>query len=303
MTRGVGVAEFLTGVIPAWALPIVLVATTLAEAPVLVSLVVARFWFRDRRAGLRLVAIGTVALAVVLAAKHVLALPRPPASLRVPIADVAPPFDAIYRELLDTDESGFPSGHATLAAAVYGGAALDADSKDRPRWLAIAGAFALVVGLSRVALGVHYLVDVLAGIVLGAGIVLALRAADERWGAPRGALALGGFAIALALAVSPGSTNVVAAAGGYAGATACWLVLDVPSTPWSSLRSAGVRVLAALVIAAAGALAALALAPNVPAWATPVLVFAVAAIGSGAAVAVTAFNVGVEPATTGGSES
>jgi membrane-associated phospholipid phosphatase len=61
----------------------------------------------------------------------------------------------------------FPSGHATLAAAVA--AALWWSSR---RAALAVGAFALVIALSRLWLGVHYPSDVIAGLALGAALGL-----------------------------------------------------------------------------------------------------------------------------------
>lgn len=75
----------------------------------------------------------------------------------------------------------FPSGHATFSAAVAAAVLLLA-WRTRWRWVcAVAGAlFALVVGYSRVYLGVHYPSDIVAGWALSVGWVvgvwLALRA-------------------------------------------------------------------------------------------------------------------------------
>ena len=70
---------------------------------------------------------------------------------------------AFYRK---TDPHSFPSGHAsrtiTMTIVVFAG-----------RCPLIAGAlllWSLLVGLSRIILGVHYLYDVLAGYLLGVGI-------------------------------------------------------------------------------------------------------------------------------------
>jgi membrane-associated phospholipid phosphatase len=64
-----------------------------------------------------------------------------------------------------------PSGHACLSAVVYGtmGTVLAAG---RPRWArwtigATAGAFVILIALSRIALGVHTLLEVLIGLAVG----------------------------------------------------------------------------------------------------------------------------------------
>jgi len=78
---------------------------------------------------------------------------------------------AIYRT---TDPHSFPSGHAARAILI----AVLAISLG-PWWLAvILCVWAPLVGLARVAMGVHYLSDVAAGAVLGAiagGVVMLIR--------------------------------------------------------------------------------------------------------------------------------
>ncbi|MCU1504019.1 MAG: hypothetical protein JWM12_3373 [Ilumatobacteraceae bacterium] len=80
----------------------------------------------------------------------------------------------------------FPSGHAMNSTVVYGSLLLLAWSPLRnARRRAIAALFtaALVVAIaaSRVMLGVHYVSDVVAGIVLGSAFVLASAAAFRAW--------------------------------------------------------------------------------------------------------------------------
>lgn len=84
----------------------------------------------------------------------------------------------------------FPSGHAmtaTLAAGVVLLWALPLLSR-RGRILLWIGACAvpLVVGVSRVALGVHWVSDVVGGWLLGAGLVALTSAAFDAWSADRG---------------------------------------------------------------------------------------------------------------------
>lgn len=85
----------------------------------------------------------------------------------------------------------FPSGHALGGAAFWLSAAvaLVAVARGRRAWLAVAAGVALLVAASRVLLGVHYVSDVVAGLVLGAGwtavctMLFAVWDAEER-GAP-----------------------------------------------------------------------------------------------------------------------
>jgi undecaprenyl-diphosphatase len=67
--------------------------------------------------------------------------------------------------VIEIPSFSFPSGHAAsmagLAVAVY---ALN------PKWGVILFAMAILTGLSRIVLGVHYPSDVLAGWILGAGV-------------------------------------------------------------------------------------------------------------------------------------
>ncbi|HEY4408292.1 MAG TPA: phosphatase PAP2 family protein [Acidimicrobiia bacterium] len=74
---------------------------------------------------------------------------------------------------------GYPSGHATLSAAVYGTTALllarpAGASRARKAVAAACYGFALLVGFSRLYLGRHYLTDVVAGTGLGSLWALAL---------------------------------------------------------------------------------------------------------------------------------
>ena len=88
------------------------------------------------------------------------------------------------------DGLSFPSGHAqsamvavlvlllVLLPLVHGRRRLAA--------FALAAAWVLAIGFSRVALGVHYVTDVLAGYALGAAWVAAMTAAFRAWRRERG---------------------------------------------------------------------------------------------------------------------
>ncbi|MDQ1713078.1 MAG: hypothetical protein QOE45_2528 [Frankiaceae bacterium] len=84
----------------------------------------------------------------------------------------------------------FPSGHAMSSTVVYGALLLVLLPAVPRAWraYAIAGTALLVLAIaaSRLALGVHYLTDVLGGIVLGLGWLAASVAAFRIWRTERG---------------------------------------------------------------------------------------------------------------------
>lgn len=107
----------------------------------------------------------TFALAVGYLLKVALGLPRP--------SDV---FGNTIRVIGEADSKySFPSGHATFSALAV--MAISTQLKTRLRWLLIL--FPALVGWSRIAAGMHFPIDVLAGWVLGiASMWVAIRLGD-----------------------------------------------------------------------------------------------------------------------------
>jgi len=152
----------------AWLTHLMRAITDLGAAAVLISLAVGagllwRWHIRTWRPLLLLASAYAGAWALQITIELLAHRPRPPAALALD-------FFSGY---------AFPSEHATNAAAVYGMlAALLAAST--PRWSrkvsvwAIAVGLVLLVGLSRVYLGGHWLTDVFGGFALGAAWLFAL---------------------------------------------------------------------------------------------------------------------------------
>lgn len=83
----------------------------------------------------------------------------------------------------------FPSGHSMMSLVTYGALLLIfLPVLGRRRRLAIGGVVVLVlaIGMSRLALGVHYITDVLGGFALGAAWLALNTAAFEIWREDRG---------------------------------------------------------------------------------------------------------------------
>jgi membrane-associated phospholipid phosphatase len=159
--------------------------TQLGDAWFLFALLLVVHWYRPerfpagRRASAVVIATTLVAVASVLTAKTVFAQPRPPGATTASVPSWLPPVlaDAV-REGATSDGYAFPSGHAVVSTVAYGCFAALAGGnrmKRRPlrsrNWL-VAATLVGAIAASRVALGVHYPRDVVAGIALGS-VVLA----------------------------------------------------------------------------------------------------------------------------------
>ena len=118
---------------------------------------------------------GIVAALLVNGGKEFFQVPRPPAVL---------PADSFHQLGNRFGATAFPSGHTAAAFALAGVLAL-LPGRSAVRWLAIAAAS--LIGLSRIAVGAHWPLDVAAGMLTGwtaaiVGVRLAARLPGEnRW--------------------------------------------------------------------------------------------------------------------------
>lgn len=164
--RNVGVTEALHELVPEWLLELVTVISLLGDWLVLVPLLGLVYLFdigSSLRRGLdetepfcstrTAFVIATVfgGLAFTLLLKALFGAPRPPAELHA----VTP------------SENGFPSGHTMVATIGWGAIAWWlVDGRRTAATLVVALVVALVA-LSRLVLGVHFFVDVIASVVFG----------------------------------------------------------------------------------------------------------------------------------------
>lgn len=159
---------------PAWLTPLAHAATELGGTPLLtLATLILAGWFAMRRewrflAILLAAALGETLLSSVL--KDLFDRPRP---------DVVP-------HLVHVSSESFPSGHASSAAAIFLTIAALVAARMQTRALRIyvfaaAGLLALLVGASRVYLGVHYPTDIIGGWSLGAAWAAIVWAAARRF--------------------------------------------------------------------------------------------------------------------------
>jgi membrane-associated phospholipid phosphatase len=192
----------------------------------------------DRRTAALLLGCALCALAVTTTLKGVFDLPRPPGSSVATGADqLSGLVRAFYLDAATAEGPGFPSGHALGSALVWGAAALTLGGSRRLRF-AVGGLVVLLVGLSRLILGVHFLVDVLVGWAVG-GFILAflLRVGADR--KPGRALSLAAL-VALVGAIGNFDVTHLTVFGATLGARIAWGAvggdaLRVPTTRRSGL--------------------------------------------------------------------
>lgn len=261
--RGLGVTEWLRDLFTGTAELLLAAVTQLGDVWFLFALA-GTFYVASagvatqthRRRGAFVLALPLVYLALVTAMKGAFELPRPPR------AGVAPPLPWLPSALVPVYENaatatgyGFPSGHAIGTTLVWGGVGLVADRWPRGLRVGVVASVVALVSLSRLALGVHYLVDVVAGVAIGAVVLLALYYAADRANAPDRAFfaAVAGGVVA---ALTSWSAESVVLLGGAAGAWLGWYALVDSSLILSvSRRSVGLSAaLFAATLLAYGAL-------------------------------------------------
>lgn len=223
MRRGLGVTEQVRAVVPEWSVPLFELAAMFGDELLVIGVLLlyagtnAYGSFRrgdetllsDRTAFVLAVVLGGLALTLLL--KTAFGFSRPPAELQ-----------AVPRE-----SEGFPSGHTMAATVLWMALALWTTRSTVRRRLAGASVLIAVVAFSRLALGVHYLVDVLASVVFGVGYLVLAAILTDRDPAKAfsGAALLG----TVALVVTGGSTDGVLAFVGCVGGAAGWWILSRPA--------------------------------------------------------------------------
>lgn len=263
-SRGLGVESALSA-LPGVVVVAFALVTQLGDVWFLSTLVVSSYWLgshtprlgaavdRDRMG--RVVGILLVSFTVVAVIKPLLSFPRPAGAAVAPHADLVPGvLTGVYEWAATGDGYGFPSGHALGSTLVYGGFAWAIRVGSRRQRVAFVAGMVGLLSLSRLVLGLHFLVDVLVGAALGIFVLaVALRLASPR--------AVCGFAALVGIVGLPvvGATpTVVAATGAAVGATLAWHAVgeSIPSAPTAAGARAtiGLGLLTVVVLGVAAVL-------------------------------------------------
>jgi hypothetical protein len=187
------------------------------------------YWCVDKRRGIRIGLLVFASTAINLGLKSAFTQPRP--------YELDPSVGMAKEATF-----GLPSGHAQTSTVFWGSAA----PLFRAPWgLVLAIALPLLVGLSRVYLGVHFPTDVFAGWAIGAAIVLLDREYGDRIGRAlsklRPSLAMA-LVAAIALLMNVITKNDTSVSGAFFGLAAAWIYAE-KSAPFSVEGSLGKRTL------------------------------------------------------------
>ena len=207
---GVGheIGAVIRQMVPPWLTPVFIAITRFGNPAFFLAVFALDYWFGDHRRGAHALSLAIAGIGLVTGLKMFFDAPRPPAAVTVvPISGYS-----------------FPSGHATGATIGYGILAYDLEIGAWRARYAVAIGLILLVALSRVVLGVHFVKDVVVGMVLGTAFLIVavwLTEHDPRPGFVL-AVALG----AVAFIISGGNQDGAVVFGGAVGAALIWSYLD-----------------------------------------------------------------------------
>lgn len=250
MSRGIGEFQPVQEFIPEWAAILIALLTQLGDGWFLITLLAVLYWTRKKEQDSILFLGGILACGIGLyrGLKYLFRLPRPDEPLLDP--ELLPwLIRPIYEATAFHSGYGFPSGHATMATIVYFGLATVLSTGPRRLRYLLAGTVVTVVGFTRVALGVHYLVDIVVGVFLGAVLLyIAFRLLDKV-SFERGTLL---FAVAILLnlfyvGTSEANTESIIMIGVTLGVFAGWQLILLARTlvnvdrPSAAFQSIGLR--------------------------------------------------------------
>ena len=162
---------WLEGLRTPWLNEIMLLVTKLGEETAFLALALIFFWCVDKRRGYYIMAVGFIGTMANQFLKLWFRIPRP--------WDRGEVFSAVEEAKAAAGGYSFPSGHTQSAAGTFGAIA----ATERKRWLKwLCIALAVLVGFSRMYLGVHTPADVLVGGGMAVALVLIVKPVINKGG-------------------------------------------------------------------------------------------------------------------------
>lgn len=161
---------FLESIRMPWLNEAMLLITKLGEELAFLVLTMIVFWCINKRRGYYIMAVCFIGSMFSLFFKMVFQMPRPWVR--------NPDFSIVEQAREAAEGYSFPSAHTQIAAGTFGAMAYTAK---RRAWCVLFVVLAVLVGISRMYLGVHAPEDVIVGAVIAVTMVLLLKPMADRW--------------------------------------------------------------------------------------------------------------------------
>ena len=223
--------EVTQSILPEWTSYLFAAVTLLGEAWIFVPVLALAYWFGDAERIAPLFGLVFGGLALIVVFKSLFALPRPPTEAMIPPEAAHESIRSAYAWAIHSDGYGFPSGHTVGAVVMWGALALRLHVGTPTVRIGVAVTLVFLAALSRLALGVHYLADVIGGFVIGLVLLLAWLAALDHVTRPvELSLGAGICCAILPLLLGVGGSEPLYALGAISGALLAWTFVGPPGT-------------------------------------------------------------------------
>lgn len=221
--------EVTQSILPDWMAYVFAVVTQLSDAWTLVIVLALAYWFAESERVAPIFGLVFGGLALVVVIKPILAIPRPPTHAMIPPEAADQSMRSMYAWAIQAGGYTFPSGHTVGATLTWGALIGAVEIGTRRGRIAAAATLISISALSRIAIGVHYLTDVVGGIVFGLVLLFVWKVALERVNRPV-ELSLGAGLVCALLPVifSAGGSEPFLAVGALGGALLAWHVISSP---------------------------------------------------------------------------
>lgn len=254
-----GVAEFFTEITPMWLGHLLVFLTYLGSVFVVVPLVVAAYW-RDPERFAHWIPAVVGYYGLMTAIKSLNSAVRPTAEPPVGAEHAPALFAGTYEHATAISTTSFPSGNVIAATVLAGLFVLDSRLLTRTKRLGIAVILVALVSYTRLGLGVHYPVDVVAGVFIGitfvGGILVVRRVATDETAALfilAAVLTVGALILRMGITLSPditalaGSNRPVAVGAAIGGFVVWHLISRRPQPDGRQAKIASILALTATV--------------------------------------------------------
>ncbi|WP_290809848.1 phosphatase PAP2 family protein [Halovivax sp.] len=224
---------------PEWAAFVFAFFSYLGSVWFVAPAVVLAFYFgpRDRFASWIGIVMG--AYAIMVGTKGYFEVDRPGVGPAIAPETLPVGIQHVYAPLVEVSSTSFPSGHAMAGTAIWTMLALETDVGTRRLRLAGGAVLIVAIAVSRIAVGLHYPIDVVAGVAVALAYLVVILWLRERVRAERDARAATEAVFVAVAAVSfasflvGGRVDAAALFGGSLGCLLAWRYAPPPREPWS----------------------------------------------------------------------